>query len=92
MKGEASSTSKVPFIDALRGYAIVLVIASHTFLVIHEIPWTLKRFTNLGFYGVQLFFVVSCVTLARSWRHREKLARPSVPDFMIRRLFRLAPA
>ena len=28
MKGEASSTSKVPFIDALRGYAIVLVIAS----------------------------------------------------------------
>ena len=85
-------TSKLAFIDALRGYAVVMVIASHSFPAIHDIPWTLKRFTNLGFYGVQLFFVVSCVTLSRSWRGREMKAQPSVANFMSRRLFRIAPA
>ncbi|WP_158746819.1 acyltransferase [Acidisphaera sp. L21] len=84
---------KLPFIDALRGYAIVLVIASHAFPTLPELPWTMKRFTNLGFFGVQLFFVVSCVTLTRSWRQQQALrGYPSLRDFMIRRLFRIAPA
>ncbi len=89
---ENQTTSKLASIDALRGYAVILVIASHSFPTIHEIPWTLKRFTNLGFYGVQLFFIVSCVTLSRSWRERETTARPSVASFMSRRLFRIVPA
>jgi peptidoglycan/LPS O-acetylase OafA/YrhL len=80
------------FIDALRGYAITLVIASHAFPMVHELPWTVKRFSNLGFFGVQLFFVVSCFTLARSWRGRERVARPGLRDFALRRLFRIAPA
>ncbi len=79
-------------IDALRGYAITLVIASHTFPMVRELPWTVKRFSNLGFFGVQLFFVVSCFTLARSWRRRERVARPGLRDFALRRLFRIAPA
>ena len=84
--------TKLPFVDALRGYAITMVIASHAFPVIHELPWPVKRFTNLGFFGVQLFFVVSCLTLTRSWRQGEAAAHPGVRGFMVRRLFRIAPA
>ena len=80
------------FIDALRGYAVTLVIASHAMPMVHELPWTVKRFSNLGFLGVQLFFVVSSITLARSWRRREGSARPRVGDFLARRIFRIAPA
>src|SRR5258708_19299439 len=80
------------FIDALRGYAVTLVIASHAFPLVHELPWTVKRFSNLGFFGVQLFFVVSCITLARSWRQRGLVARPALRDFALRRVFRIAPA
>ena len=80
------------FIDALRGYAVTLVIASHALPLVHELPWTVKRFSNLGFLGVQLFFVVSSITLARSWRRREAGARPRVGDFLARRIFRIAPA
>ncbi len=80
------------FIDALRGYAVTLVIASHALPMVHELPWTVKRFSNLGFLGVQLFFVVSSITLARSWRRREASAPPRVGDFLARRVFRIAPA
>jgi peptidoglycan/LPS O-acetylase OafA/YrhL len=69
-----------------------LVIASHAFPLVRELPWTIKRFSNLGFFGVQLFFVVSCFTLARSWRQRAARQRPSVRDFLARRFFRIAPA
>ncbi len=79
------------FIDALRGYAITLVIASHALPLVHELPWTVKRFSNLGFLGVQLFFVVSSITLTRSWRRREG-AGLQVGDFLARRIFRIAPA
>ncbi len=80
------------FIDALRGYAVTLVIASHALPMVHELPWTVKRFSNLGFLGVQLFFVVSSITLARSWRRREASAPPRLGDFLARRVFRIAPA
>ena len=52
----------------------------------------MKRFSNLGFYGVQLFFVVSCVTLAKSWRRSEAVCAPDLLGFALRRVFRIAPA
>ena len=87
-----ATETKLPFIDALRGYAITLVIASHAFPTVHDLPWPVKRFTNLGFFGVQLFFVVSCLTLTRSWRQRGGAGQPEVRRFVVRRLFRVAPA
>ena len=60
--------------------------------MVHELPWTVKRFSNLGFYGVQLFFVVSCVTLANSWRRSEAVGPPNLLGFALRRVFRIAPA
>ncbi len=58
----------------------------------HELPWAVKRFSNLGFLGVQLFFVVSSITLARSWRRREGSTPSRVGEFLARRIFRIAPA
>ena len=87
-----SLSKHLPALDGLRGAAIALVIASHTFPMVHDLPWTVKRFSNLGFYGVQLFFVVSCVTLANSWRRSEAAGIPNLQGFALRRIFRIAPA
>jgi peptidoglycan/LPS O-acetylase OafA/YrhL len=78
----------LPALDALRGIAITLVIASHALPMAQNLPWAIKRFSNLGFFGVQLFFVVSSVTLANSWCR----APPTWRAFALRRMFRIAPA
>ncbi len=82
----------MPMLDALRGVAVTLVIASHAFPMLQQLPWTVKRFSNLGFYGVQLFFLVSSITLANAWRRSELIGPPSLRGFALRRLFRIAPA
>jgi peptidoglycan/LPS O-acetylase OafA/YrhL len=78
----------IPALDALRGVAVTLVIASHALPMAQNLPWAIKRFSNLGFFGVQLFFVVSAITLAQSWRGRPG----SLRAFALRRVFRIAPA
>ncbi len=80
------------WIDALRGVAVALVIGSHAMPLLHGLPWTIKRFSNLGFFGVQLFFVVSCFTLARSWRGQSVAGPPNLAGFALRRVFRIVPA
>ena len=82
---------KYDYIDALRGYAVLLVIIVHVGSAFPELPWPVKRFTNLGWYGVQLFFVVSSMTLAMSWSSRQ--GRESMPaiTFFVRRFMRIAP-
>jgi peptidoglycan/LPS O-acetylase OafA/YrhL len=84
-------TTKFAFIDALRGYAVLLVITCHTGGMFPELPYPLKKLTNFGWHGVQLFFLLSCVTLLLSWRSDEAKNRASVTDFWTRRLFRIAP-
>ena len=54
-------------IDALRGYAILLVISVHSVGYVRELVWPVLRIFGLGFYGVQLFFIASAVTLLMSW-------------------------
>src|SRR5580704_7608080 len=71
------------YLDALRGYAILGVMIVHTGGTFHE----LIRATAWGARGVQLFFVVSAITLAGSWQDR----REKVWAFYVRRLFRIAP-
>jgi peptidoglycan/LPS O-acetylase OafA/YrhL len=82
---------KYPYIDALRGYAVLLVILSHTGGMFPELPYPIKKFTNLGWIGVQLFFLVSCVTLMMSWRSDERKGIASPLRFWVRRFFRIAP-
>ena len=75
------------YIDALRGYAILGVIAVHTSQRAPSIanPW--KAWLDDGARGVQLFFVASALTLMFSWHSRNDGAI----NFYIRRFFRIAP-
>ena len=83
--------AKYPFIDALRGYAVLMVITCHTGGMFPELPYPLKKLTNFGSHGVQLFFLMSCVTLMLSWLSDEAKGRAGVASFWTRRLFRIAP-
>ncbi len=75
------------YIDALRGYAILMVIAVHSSQYFNALPYGVQKLANQGARGVQLFFVASALTLCMSWKGRHDGALP----FYIRRFFRIAP-
>jgi peptidoglycan/LPS O-acetylase OafA/YrhL len=75
------------FIDALRGYAILLVMATHASQVSTAWQGIGRKLVDQGARGVQLFFVASALTLIMSWKARNEGAAP----FYARRLFRIAP-
>lgn len=81
------------YIDCVRGYAILLVIATHVTDAVIELPYPVKRFTSTGWFGVQLFFLASALTLMMSWHsERQKHGTVSIRGFFIRRFMRIAPA
>ncbi|MDB5097412.1 MAG: acyltransferase 3 [Cyanobacteria bacterium RYN_339] len=80
---------KLPIIDALRGVAIAGVILVHADDWFPQLAWPLARLTAQGGWGVQLFFVLSAVTLLMSWHARKDAV--ATPPFLIRRFFRVAP-
>lgn len=84
-------THKYAFINALRGYAVLFVITCHTGYMFPELPYPVKKLTSFGWHGVELFFLVSCVTLMMSWRSEEKKGSVSAGAFWLRRFFRIAP-
>jgi peptidoglycan/LPS O-acetylase OafA/YrhL len=84
---ENNHIKRYAYIDALRGYAILMVIAVHSSLYFSDLPHTIKILTDQGARGVQLFFVASALTLCLSWRARGGGLAP----FYVRRLFRIAP-
>jgi exopolysaccharide production protein ExoZ len=75
------------YIDALRGYAILMVIAVHSSQYFADLPGPVKALADQGARGVQLFFVASALTLCMSWHSRNDGAS----RFYVRRLFRIAP-
>lgn len=82
------------FIDALRGWAIIGVLIAHTSIVGTVVyPSWLTNITYLyvGPRGVQLFFVVSALTLCMSWTNRKEKEKHVLRNFYIRRFFRIAP-
>jgi peptidoglycan/LPS O-acetylase OafA/YrhL len=72
-------------IDALRGYAILMVIGVHSSQYFEYLAT--NTLVGAGARGVQLFFVASGVTLCLSWMTRNDGAIA----FYVRRLFRIAP-
>ncbi|MGA2057054.1 MAG: acyltransferase [Bradyrhizobium sp.] len=87
MSGTSNPLKHFDYIDALRGYAIMMVIAVHTSQSFPQIPNSLAKVLNQGARGVQLFFVTSALTLTMSWVARNE----SAADFYTRRIFRIAP-
>src|ERR1700761_4987006 len=90
-KGPSHKTKKYPYIDALRGYAVLFVITCHTGGMFRNMPYPVKKLTNVGWHGVQLFFLISCVPLMMSWRSDERKGIASPQSFWARRFFRISP-
>jgi peptidoglycan/LPS O-acetylase OafA/YrhL len=66
-----------------------MVMACHSFLSFGGLAWPVRRIASLGWYGVQLFFMASTLTLLLSWHHREETHK--VAKFFVRRFFRIWP-
>ncbi|WP_299454807.1 acyltransferase [uncultured Microscilla sp.] len=83
---------KLKYIDALRGIAILGVMAVHTgHSGYNKYPVAFSNLIDQGAKGVQLFFVVSAFTLFLSYKTREKKETHTARNFFIRRFFRIAP-
>lgn len=93
MQRHIPSNAHDRYIDCVRGYAILLVIATHVTDVFVELPYPVRRLTQTGWFGVQLFFLASAMTLLMSW-HAElgRKGSVSIGAFYLRRFFRIAPA
>jgi peptidoglycan/LPS O-acetylase OafA/YrhL len=85
--GPTRDPGHLGYLDALRGYAIFGVMVLHTLQRSPGLPRVVNRLFWSGQHGVQLFFVVSAVTLLRSWTARHDGAGA----FYLRRFFRIAP-
>ena len=79
------------YVDALRGYAILGVVAVHAGMRLPPSSPTLLRLMQFGARGVQLFFVASALTLCLSWIHRAPREEHALRNFYVRRLFRILP-
>lgn len=77
----------IRYLDGLRGIAILLVIMVHTSQIVTGLPTPVRNLAFYGVRGVQLFFIVSGLTLTIS--HRGKAFH--LANFAARRFFRIAP-
>lgn len=82
---------KFDYIDALRGIAIIMVIIVHTSQNVPPGNELISRIFYNGDKGVQLFFIVSALTLCFSLDSRKNKESKYILYFFIRRFFRIAP-
>lgn len=81
------------YIDCVRGYAVLMVMTGHFAYLFPNLPYPVHRLAIMGWYGVQLFFITSCLTLLMSWEFETRTrGSPDLSAFFIRRFFRIAPA
>lgn len=85
----AQGQARLASLDSLRGVAVLMVVAFHCTMAFPP-PDALRAVAGLGHMGVQLFFIVSAITMAMMWDARaDEPAR--VGSFYIRRVCRIAP-
>ena len=83
---------KYDWVDALRGYAILLVMMIHTSLIFLGNSFHLEMITRVGDLGVTMFFIASSYTLFNSYKNRQAIdGDKAAYFFFIRRFFRIAP-
>jgi peptidoglycan/LPS O-acetylase OafA/YrhL len=77
------------YIDAVRGYAFLAVLLHHVSKIGGHFPG--RWIWVSGYYGVQLFFLASAITLCYSMGSRQRKEKRPILFFFIRRLFRIGP-
>ncbi len=83
--------SRLPGLDLMRAIAIIWVLFFHAQILGLGTPSL--AFTQLGWMGVDLFFVLSGFLIGSQWLGScEKDASPSFLSFYLRRAFRILPA
>ena len=82
-------TKRIDAIDLLRGIAILAVISLHLSVSFGPDHSPLSFVCSQGGYGVQLFFIVSALTMCEMWERRSNEPNPAI-RFYIRRFFRIA--
>jgi exopolysaccharide production protein ExoZ len=82
-------TDRIASLDSCRGIAILMVLAFHVSVTYKPGAWV-ARLAVLGNLGVQLFFLVSAVTMCLMWNQRRGESRRT-RKFYIRRFLRIAP-
>lgn len=80
---------RIASLDLLRGVAISAVILFHLSAFFGPQHTLLSFLTAQGFFGVQLFFLVSAFTMCEMWDRRTGESQPAL-KFYIRRFFRIA--
>ena len=76
------------YLDALRGIAALLVLSVHMSMLSVLLN---GRGFSIGAYGVQLFYILSALTLFLSSSKRFSSEERPIFKFFIRRFFRIAP-
>ncbi len=89
--GSTSRSQRLAFVDALRGWAILGVIAAHTVLWFPPSSEVTQAIAISGGHGVQLFFVISSFTLLLSLSVKSTTEARPILSYFIRRFFRIAP-
>ena len=86
-----TKTKKYAYINSLRGIAILLVVIRHVFMWIPPTSAILEAIGSIAGRGVQLFYLVSSITLCFSIANRKKKENYPFRNFFLRRIFRIAP-
>lgn len=89
----AIKQTKLQYIDAVRGIAILLVIILHVSHAVYNLlPDGFRYACSKGAFGVQLFFVASALTLFMSYNSRiQTEGSYTNRNFFLRRFFRISP-
>lgn len=87
MSKGALKNAHFAYLDGFRGLAIIGVVSTHVVVVLPALPQLFDNLTHFGSKGVQLFFMVSGLTLAINYGNGQLDKRA----FFERRFFRIAP-
>lgn len=85
---------RISGLDQARSFAIIAVVAVHLSFQFPHLPHWAAVLARMGQYGVQLFFVISAVTIFMTLdadRARYEAASHVTARFYIKRFFRIAP-
>lgn len=82
---------RLEYIDALRGWAIIGVVASHSHQMFGNLSQLVKIVASNGAMGVRLFFIISALTIFITVDKKKQDTKELTSNFFIKRFLRIAP-